>query len=215
MKTIEIKLFKFEELNEEAKRKAIEQERENVHTDFIYDEAHETVKKFNNLFGTSEGRNSWLESHIDAFEHNVLELKGLRLRKYILNNFGSGLFKGRYKGKLVDTFADGTKIPKSDKHPIGKRHVKRYSKALKDDTCCVLTGVCYDNSLLQPMYEFLEWKLRPDYNKDLDLEDLIKDCFKSLEDSIESEIEYLHSDEGIIESIEAKEHDFTEEGLIY
>ena len=211
MKTIEIKLYKFSELSEDAKEIALDDYRSGGDEDcsYFYDEAYETVKKFNSLFGINEGSRSWLDFSTSYFDDTILELKGLRLRKYIINNFSHGLYKGKY-------FSLWSKKDVSFKHhkngyPVLKT---RYSKVMLEN-CCVLTGVCYDNSMLKPIYEFLDWNLRPDYNSYMDFETLIGDCFHNLNSDLESEVEYRNSDEAIIETIEANEYDFTEEGKIY
>lgn len=64
MKTIEIKLYKFNELSEEAKQKAIENYRsKGIDNQFMYDEAYATVKAFENVFqSNSRSRDSWLDA---------------------------------------------------------------------------------------------------------------------------------------------------------
>lgn len=97
MRTIRIKLYKFDELSKDAQKKAIDNFRNNsVDTSFIYDDAHNTVKAFNDVFGTNTGLNSWLDCSCSNIDNNLLELKGLRLRTYIINNFWNSLFKGKY-----------------------------------------------------------------------------------------------------------------------
>jgi hypothetical protein len=87
MKTIEIKLYQFSELSESAKQKAIENYRnDNTNEDYsyLYGEAHESVKAFHNVFGTNEGNRSWSTCRFDHIDDNILELTGLRLRKYLI-----------------------------------------------------------------------------------------------------------------------------------
>lgn len=48
MKTIRTKVYQFNELTEKAKQQAINDYRNNgIDTDYIYDDAHNTVKEFN------------------------------------------------------------------------------------------------------------------------------------------------------------------------
>lgn len=148
MKTIEIQLYSFDELTEDAKSNAIRHYQNNILSfDFIYSDAEKTVEAFNLLFGTSSGRDSWLDVDTNNFDDDVLNLKGFRLQKYLWNNYGYSLFIGKYYGNLVKTFKDGSIIPISKEHPAGLRHVKRNSNVLKENSC-VLTGMCYDNDLL-------------------------------------------------------------------
>ena len=209
MRVIEIVAYKFDELSEKAKQKAINQERENVDTAFIYDDAHKTVEAFHEIFGTKEGRNSWLDVRASHLDDNLMNLKGLRLRTYILNNFGSQLQKGKYYSLWSKTemsykhYKDGYPVLKS-----------KHSKVLFEREC-VLTGMCYDDSLLQPIYEFLDWKLRPDYNTYMDFETLVGDCFASLTKDVESEAEARSEEAALIETITSNGYEFTEDGEIY
>lgn len=213
MKTIEIKLYKFSELSEEAKQNAIENYRnEGIDNQFMYDEAHETVKAFENIFpSNSRGQNSWLDATVNL-DDNILELKGERLRKYILNNFGSTLYKPKYIGSISTNEYVQHKRIKSQKeaNKNGKRFNGYYS-AINIDNCCVLTGVCYDDDMLDAIYKFLERKDFEGYN----LEELILEGYDCLKKSLENEEEFRGSDECIEEDLEANDYDFTEEGNIY
>jgi len=210
MKTIEIKIYSFSELSEKAKQRAIEDYRNSSQNDhyFIYQEAHETVKEFHNLFKTEEGRNSWLNIRTEHINDDVLNLSGLRLRKYILNNFGNDLFKPQYKGSLKNKTPHRRVRIREFKN--GKFSAHYYSAVFKTD-CCVLTGVCYDEEILKPIYDFL----KEGYKGGDTFEDLLNDCMHSLKKSIEAEIEYRNSDECIEEEIEANELEFTEDGKRY
>jgi hypothetical protein len=217
MKTITVNLYSFNELSEEAKQNAIENVRNHKSDDYdyIWHDAHNSVKKFHSIFPTEEGFNSWLDYELTGldFEDEILNLRGLRLRKYILNNFGHYLFVPEFKGSLkTDEYVSHKRI----KSPIevnrnGKRFNAYYSAIFKDN-CCVLTGVCYDNDLLKPIYDFLE----KDYkNKYINLIDLFDECFRSLEKSINNEIDWNESDEGVKEHILSNDFEFTEEGELY
>lgn len=207
MKTITIQAYSFDELNEQAQEKAINWYRDNrISTDHIYDEASNTVRKFHELFGTKEGSMSWLDVRTGHIDDNVMNLKGIRLRTYIINNFGNQLFKGKYyslwskKEKSFEHYPNGYPVLKS-----------RHSKVIFENNA-VLTGWYYDDMILQPVYQFLDWKLRPDYNTYMDFETLMTDCFKELEKAIEEEIEATTSDENIIEEIKDRDIQFTIEG---
>lgn len=208
MKTIRTKVYQFNELTEQAKQQAINDYRNaGIDTDFIYDDAHNTVKEFNDLFGTKEDSRSWLDINTGHIDDNIMNLKGLRLRTYIINNFGHKLYKGKY-------FSLWSKTEKSYKHykdgyPVLK---SRYSKVLFDN-CCVLTGVCYDDSILQPVYDFIEnYKGKADYYSYMDFETLMNDCISELEKDIESEVEDMNGDEYITEQLENNEQDYTKNG---
>jgi len=211
MRTIRTKIYKFNELTEKAKQTAINKFRnDGIDTDYIYDEAYNTVKEFHELFGTKEDSRSWLDVHTGHIDDNIMNLKGLRLRTYVINNFGSKLYKGKY-------FSLWSKTEKSYKHykdgyPVLK---SRYSKVIFDN-CCTLTGVCYDQSILQPVYDFIEnYKLKADYYSYMDFETLINDCFAELSKDIDNEVEAINSDMAIAENIEANEYEFTIDGRCF
>ena len=213
MKTVEIGIYQFDELSESAKQSAIEHFRQLEYEDpFIIDEAHESFKLFADIFAISWSNIDYEEPHRNNYsiklDEQALELEGQRLSKYIWNNHKNDLFKGKYYGRLSKYDKHGEKILKSKEHPIGQRHVLRHSNCQLDNSC-VLTGMCYDDDLLTPIYEFLN---NP---KDIDFETLLDDCVYSLCHSVQSELEYRRSDGALSEHIEINEYEFTANGEIY
>ncbi len=221
MKTIELKLYSFDELTEEAKNTAIKNYRnqDNDNCDFIYSDAEKTVEKFCEAFSVKTGRDSWLDcytSHIDDF---ILNLTGLRLQKYLYNNFGSTLYKRKYlkhgenfENRPVKLFRM-QKLNEINQGPNKGKFYFTYYSNLKKDTCCNLTGVCYDNDIMQPIYNFLEDR-NPESNNTT-FESLFIDCFQSLKKSLENECDYMNSDEYISEQLSENGSEFTENGQIY
>jgi len=207
MRTVRTKIYKFEELTKEAQQKAINKHREVMDNDFIYDDTHKVVEAFNDVFETKEGRNSWLDVYTDHMEENILELKGLRLQKYLWNNYKNQLFKGKYYS-LWSKKDISYKYHKNG-YPVLK---SRYSKVLKQNSC-VLTGMCYDDDMLQPIYDFLE--KRNFSNCTITFYHLINDCFDELRKTVENEIDYRNTDDAIIEEIKANDYEFTENGNIF
>jgi len=214
MKTIEIKLFEYSELpTEKAKEKARDWFNKDVaNVDYIYSDAHETVKAFFKHFPGSEGRNSWLDINTNNIDDNILELTGTRLATYIYNNFGDVLFKRKYlkHGELVDVKKPHHRMMKQREitnncSNKGKFLISYYSNIQKE-TSCVLTGFCYDDDLLGPIYDFLK---APD---NTNFEDLLNNCFEALRKSVDDEVEYRKSREAIEEDIEANEYTFLEDG---
>jgi hypothetical protein len=211
MKTISINLYQFDELSEEAKQNAIDHFRESelFYTPFYVDEANNTLEKFCDIFSIKYRSIDYLEPYRNDYsihlDDNILALTGQRLANYIWNNHKKDIFKGKYYGKLVKTFKDGSPIEVSKEHPAGMRHIKRYSKILLDNSC-VLTGVCYDQDVLDPIYKFLE------HPKELTIEELIDRCIKNLCKSVRSEYEYQTSNEGLTEYINNNDYWFTIDG---
>jgi hypothetical protein len=207
MQTIEIKLYSFEELNEDAKEIALRNQE--TWTDYVWDLAYQTVKAFNELFGLKEGRDTWLEYKFYDFNDQQLELKGLRLRTFIINQFGDGLYKRKYRKSF-----DKTNV-KSHRNLVQKSYGQAYySSIFKNDTSCVLNGVCYDDDMLKPIYEFIEFKDAKNMAH-VTIEDLFNDCFYSLKRTIEKECECLNSDEYKIEQFEENQIFFLENGTKY
>lgn len=221
MRTVETKVYTFDELSDVAKQNAINAYRDRGNDyQYIWDDAHESVKAFHNIFPTKEGRRSWLEIQFEC-DYDILELSGLRLRTYLINHYWTDLYKGKYIGNY---HSDNEVVHKRIKskfypdgaHPDMKKYSNFYYSAIKRDDCCVLTGVCYDNDLLEPIYKFIDhYKENKKVNDTTTFEDLLKDCFYSLEKSINNEIEANESDEGITEYIQANDLEFTEDGTIY
>lgn len=207
MKTKTINLYSFDELTPEAQKKAISNFRNDIdNTDFIYDEAHESVEKFHDIFGTKEGRYSWLDINTGQIDDAILRLSGLRLQKYLWNNYRRDLFKGKYYSLWSKT--EVSYQYHKEGYPVLK---SRHSKIILDNSC-VMTGVCYDMHLLDPIYDYLDKK---DFSNDTTtFEDLLNKCIQSLEKSIYSEVEYQNSEQAIKETIEANEYTFEIDGTL-
>lgn len=218
MKTISINLYEFDELSDESKKNAIESYREKVGVDtqWYWSEAIESIKKFHEIFPTKSDRNSWLDFSV---EMQYDEMTGHRLQRWFWNNFSDRLFKGLYYNVKCST--------KNIRHPRVETETYKngnignfyYSAIQKEGRNCVLTGVCYDDDLLGPIYDFLDARSGEKicgYNFDtMDAHDLFGCCFHALKKSLEDEDEYRESDEGITDEILGNEREFTENGELY
>lgn len=213
MRTIRTKIYKFSELSKQAKQNAIDWWRNGETFDYLYQEANDSLEKFAEVFGIKIDQYDFQEHYRSEYrfdiEDNILELTGQRLATYIWNNYRNSIYKGKYYGKLVKTFKDGSQIPVSKEYPNGTRHVKRYSKC-QISSCCPFTGVCYDDDLLYPILQFME---KP--NNKTDFKDLLEDCFLSLNKSVNGEVEARMEDDAVAETIEANEYEFTKDGNIF
>ncbi len=211
MRTIETKLFKFEELSEEAKETALQSFEPD--TAYIYDEAHATVKAFHEVFGTKEGLRSWLDISTEHIDDDILELSGIRLRTYIENNFGDQIRQGKY----FSLWSKKDKNPHYTKNgfaPWGKLK-SRHSKIMQALHSCPFTGVCYDEGILYPVYQLLENFLPendPQHYTTFTFEDLMQDCISELDADIEREVEHAQSMEYFQDEAEANEYEFTANG---
>ena len=190
MKIHEVKTYLFNELSEDAKKKAI--------SDFAADEEYiwhndnaKTLEAFENVFPVKVGRYEYgfCRGYINfelTSENDIEELTGMRLRTWLINNFYNDLFKPKYL-----------------KHIKGQA---RYSKIQKS-TDCVLTGYCIDNEILSPIYEFLK---KPGENTNLYA--LMQSCLNNWLSACQKDYNYYYSDEAIAETIEANECEFLESG---
>jgi predicted RNase H-like HicB family nuclease len=210
--TTTVEVFKFDELSDEAKQTAIREYRsEGVDTSHNWDEAHKSVKEFHNIFGSREGNRSWLDVNTGHMDDQILELSGNRLRTYLINNFPSAFYEREFRGHSKND-------NRSTEKPKGHRLVTAIKKDCKGnyyrvfksnfltESCCPFTGVCYDESLLDPFKAFITL---PDART---FEDLLQEAMESLRIYLESEDEYRNSDEAIEEDIESNDYEFTEDG---
>lgn len=203
MREVVEQVFRFKELEPEAKRKAMNWFIETDH--FYYDEIEASLNAFCNIFpvkwseiDASIGR---IETQINVDE-DVLNLRGWRLATYIYNNYREYLFTGKYYSKFRH-------VEKSKEHPAGLMLFTRHSKIFWESSC-PMTGVCYDDDLLKPFIEFLD-----NPNESSDLEDLISDGVSNLASSINSEYEHRKTEDYIAESCEANDYEFYADGSNY
>ncbi len=207
MRTIRIKLYKFNELSDQAKQQAIEDYRNQDNYDGNYSEIGDSVKAVIELFNLKTGR-QWDDIRTGHIEDSILELKGVRLYKYLINNYYNELFTPKYIGSKDRKITGKQFIFEVRKDYKGNDYTQIYSRLFKDN-CCPLTGVCYDNSLLDPVYSFLS---RP--GKNITFEDLIRDIENAITKCYRDEEEWINSDEYITENIEANEYEFTKDGKL-
>ena len=127
MKEIKVKLYRFDELSEDAKENAIEKARER-NCNWYWDIVSEEISALSDIAYTM-GANKKVDyefstcspSYIEfSFGDIADELKDIRALKYIYNNFISPFVKGKYYS------TNGTYIN-------GKYHYKhKYSKVIKE-----------------------------------------------------------------------------------
>ena len=209
MKTVTVQTFSFSELSENAKQVAIKNYRNNCNnnpSEFDYNEAYQSVKAFHNIFGTKESLyyNSWLEISTENIDDDILCLRGVRLYKYIVNNFYDNLFKPKYLKYFDKHFKH--KMIQNKTNNTGQQYSFAYSNIQKSNDY-VLTGVCWDYDLLQPIYDFLT-KI---YDC-ITYKDLLENCFISLKKSLEYQSEFYDTDEYITEQLESDDIDYLESG---
>lgn len=189
MKTINI--YTFDELTEDVKQSVIENYRNNNFEFFWSDEWVESLKKSLKAFDITLKNYSIdfacsAHSNVSFQSEDIHELKGIRLRKYLLNNYEHIFYSFK---------------------PYGKYPYKRRSKIFKIENSCPFTGYCGDESFLQPFRQFLK---KPDNRT---FSDLITEAIETVLQDIENDYDYQNSDEYIAEHLTCNNYEYTESGI--
>lgn len=196
MRVAQVKVYSIHELDESAKEKALNWLREDPPG---WDaENRDTLNAFEKIFPVKIS--SWEYGYRDyinwTFEEDqdIEELAGIRLLKYLHNNYYDDLFRPAIYWS---------------KGPIGSHSKKRKSR-IKVDNCCPLTGYCIDDAILKPIFDFMK---KPE--KHITFYDLMSDCLQSWIYAARDEYEYSMSDEALIDLADANEYEFDEYGNIF
>lgn len=206
MRTVRTKVYKFNELSEQAKQKAIDTFRSNDNeVNFYAEEICDSAKKVIKLFNLRTG-NEYSDIRTSHIDDNILQLSGVRLYKYIINNYYSDLFTPAYIKTIYKEWHCKLFICKLKTGRDGNKYTQVYSKTKKDNSC-VLTGVCYDMDILEPIYKFLE---KP--SKGITFEDLMNEIGNAINKTYSDNDDWVNSDEFITETIEANEYEYTQDG---
>lgn len=214
MRTVRTKVYQFSELSNDAKDNAINQYRNMEHYNHhYYDEIIESVKAVVELFNLKTGQ-EWSDIRTSHIDDNILELKGIRLYKYIVNNYWDSLFTRKFLGSIGDNRVIKHRMSKTNFYNMSKGARVNSSNFIYSnvqfDNSCTLTGVCYDNDILQPVYDFLK---KPDLSTTF--EDLMQEIESAIRKTFDNTETWLNSDEFIKDEIEANEYEFTKEGNIF
>ncbi|MCK9597359.1 hypothetical protein M0R19_09315 [Candidatus Pacearchaeota archaeon] len=218
MKTIKIKVYKFKELSKEIKEKIIQSWR-NEQSYPWEDENRAVLDEFEKIFPVKVGKWEYgyrnfidfgLEYDYMSFNRDVLDsMKGLRLRKYILNNYYNYLYVHQFVKPLRrdDAFISHPRV-KSQKLSNGKIYNSYRSAIYFEENC--LTGYSAGYEILKPFIDFIK-----NPKKDVDFEDIIKECLESWLNYCKEDYEYWLSEEAIKEDIKINNYRFFKNGEIY
>lgn len=190
MKTIEIKLYKFDELSEAAQDKAIEHLYD-INVDF-----------------------EWWDSTYDCIIETGACI-GIDIDKIYFSGFysqGDGAcFEGeyRYNNKPIENFntdKDLERIIKGLKE-LQKRSFYQLGARVKQS----------GHYMHENCTRIETWHNQRDITlkEEEDLEELLRDFMRWIYRTLEQEYEYLTSKEAIIETIRANDYDFTVDGKLY
>lgn len=200
MREINIKLYTFDELSDAAKNRAWLNHVNNLGEFGWTAEYVSTLEAFEKAFDVRVHNWNVDENAFDySFEHFREPPEGdwLRFAKWVWNNYAEAIQTGKYYGKLV--YQEGQQ----------PRHVKRYSKATIEYTCC-FTGFMADMAITDPVWKCLHYK-----EKFKTYEDLIDACLTSFFEKWRNDMEYETSIECFEELCFTNEYEFTEDGEIW
>jgi hypothetical protein len=174
MRTIQTNLYKFNELSEEAKQKAIERLYDiNIDYDwwnYLFDDAKEIGLKIN------------------SFDIDMQTIKG----SFLLNPY-------EIAQKIINNHGEY-----SDTYLLSQRYIKDWNDIVTQHSDGTNTNeVCEDK---QDEFDILADELDNTF-----LDDLLE-CYLVL---LKNHYDYITSEEGIIETIECNEYEFTIDGKLY
>ena len=204
-KTIEI--YKFNELSQEAKENAISNYADtDAYTSDYKAVLEDFCERFNvNVYKWEVGAYEPISycTSINGVEDQ--ELRGLRLRTWIINNIWNDLYEGRYYSTPFK------QVPKSPEHPAGLSYQFRHSRIIMEERC--LTGFCAGYTILGAIREFLDegWIKYPHKT----WEDIVNECVNDFFLSWRGDLEYAVSEDGFEEFCEGNEYEFTADGRMY
>lgn len=199
-------IYQFNELSEAAKQKAIENYRTTAYQ-YGYnwqDENIDSLKTFcdrlditlKNYYIGLWG-NSYIYYSYDGLENiDTDDLKGLRLRTWLINNFLPELKQGKF-------YTTAGYYDKNKKYHYTFRH----SNINFEYDNCSLTGYCMDNELIDPILEFIKHP-----RAETSLTDILDNCFDSFIAAVIADMEDQESDDYISEAIEINDYEFLENG---
>ena len=217
MRTAKVKIYSFEELSDEAKKRAHANWLNEGHEHFWAGEARETIRAFESEFGVAI-RNWHYDSSGYGYDidfgdisDEVLDLSGNRARAWIWNNHGDILLE-----PSVIYLRDSV-----------RRRSKVFFNRVYDGTC-PFTGVCFDCDALDPIAYFafgVEWsekeKRRVASSRRLaaddatTIRDLIDACVDSLFKSLRKDCEAQETIEYFAEHCAANNYEFDEDGELW
>lgn len=215
MRIIETKAYKFNELSDEAKENAINEYRKQGIEYHFQSENSDTLEKFCDIFPvkvTDYSYGGYSHSYINwdyKGDDNARELSGIRLMKYIINNYSRYIYKGKYYSTNLKENREYNHPNIKNKLLSNKKIFHAFYSRIQKDNCCVLTGYCIDDDILQPIYDFLKSP-----KEHITFEDLLGDCLESWVIACKNDCEHCESDEYITDMIEANDYEFNENGDI-
>lgn len=193
MRTVEINIYKMNELSEEIQEKIVNDFRINNDLPFFSEilnsmqaiAKHLEVQITNYEFSDNI---NFVDSTSLSNEEEIEKFSIHRTYRYIVNHYSSILKQNKVYEKN------------------GK---KRVSKIIKEDSCCPFTGVCFDEDFLDVIRKYLNV---PDYRT---VNDIIKETLNCAIKMFRTECVDYFSKENILGVSEANNWEYTEDGKFY
>lgn len=176
MKEVTLKLYKFDELDESAQRKVMDNNRDAIQADAMECYGYEyrdTLEKFSEVFGITVS-----EWEVSDYYHNFR----FDFKDAIYDWLDGCLYAEDVSGKLLLRYLNGIYFKKA--------YTDKTVQPFQPNADCPLTGVGYDYEILQPI---VDWYKKPDYG--ITLYELIKSCLENFFQAWEDDYEYCASDE--------------------
>src|SRR5699024_716261 len=211
MREITKKIYEVHELSEEARDEAYYNWQ--LHSDYPWGQVNEeSLSAFIDVFPISV--NDWqydqFTGHISfdfESDEDIEELSGIRLMKYIYNNYWSNITSGRF----YSLWSKKDKNPyytENGHAPWGKLKT-RYSKIMVSMDNCPFTGYHIDGALLQPIFKFMDNPC--EYTT---FNDLMDECLNNWVSDCVKDYEYCSSMEYFEDYCEANNMEFDEYGNV-
>ncbi len=212
MRTIEVSVFTFPELSNEAKQRALD----HYNRGFEYPWYDEVGQCRDGLLECFPG--AYLDRDNDArtgqIDDTLLEMKGKRLCAWLQNNVLGKLQKGKYRHMQTYNETPHKRVRREESKVTGNKW-RYYRSDLTFTVECPFSGMVVDCSALDPIIKFVTGTGFPRTGRqwnETTLEDIIQECFHAINQFVDQDIEYLTSMEAFEETCEANEYEFTESG---
>ena len=235
MREITIRLYDYDELSHEAKRRALEEWQSEDVEHFLGREVEDTFTKLQEELGIEVSRWEYSPYGHDVgvirfprYTDDQLVLSGRRAQAFLWNQFDHLIVQPRRKwySKNQDGRVD---LSGSLYCGDGWRNMSRESKVFFDrtyDGSCPLTGVCFDNDALDPLGYFcfgVEWDEKTRKRVAIPqskrarwaattVEDVLRDCVDALLRSAQDDWNYQFTEEYFSEYARNNEFVFDESG---
>ena len=216
-RTVRFKVYKFHELSDKAKQKAIEHYREKGYEPAWTTENRKSMEAFAEIFPIKVtnwsygGRGEGVAFHFTA-DDEIEELSGQRLATYLWNNYKNEIYSKKYYNSyrsLTDHKIKHNRVVSEEltTGPNKGKFLNSYYSAITIEKYnCPLTGYWMDNELLDEIWKFLD---KPDSRS---FKDLLEDCFDAWIKACNADIEEQNSDEYIAEILAANNYEFEDDG---